>query len=244
MYRNIKKYEIRYVDADAYDKIKLSALLGFLQESACLSADELGFGYDAIAPKNIGFVIVNWYVELLKPVKLGDELEIHTWPLKPRHMIFLRDYELYVNGEKVGVAIARWCMIDTQKFSFLTADAFFEKDCFDNWNTERVADFNSWKIPPADGEKVYSRKVRYSDYDHYFHMNNTKYADILLDVFSVEDFKDKYVQTAQLTYSKQCKIGEGITVFKKFEDGYYYIEGKVDGETRVQLKVRLNDIQV
>ena len=44
MYRHIKNYEIRYMDTDAFDNIKLSALLGILQESSCLSADELGFG--------------------------------------------------------------------------------------------------------------------------------------------------------------------------------------------------------
>ncbi len=38
MYRHIKNYEIRYMDTDAFDNIKLSALLGILQESSCLSA--------------------------------------------------------------------------------------------------------------------------------------------------------------------------------------------------------------
>ncbi len=48
MYRNIKNYEIRYIDVDAYDILKPSSLLGFMQESAGFSADELGFGYDII----------------------------------------------------------------------------------------------------------------------------------------------------------------------------------------------------
>ena len=50
MYRHIKSYELRYTDVDAFDNLKLSSLLSFLEESACLSADELGFGYDDIAP--------------------------------------------------------------------------------------------------------------------------------------------------------------------------------------------------
>ena len=62
MYRNIKNYELRYTDVDAYDNLKLSALLSFMEESACRSADELGFGYDDITPHNIGFIIANWYI--------------------------------------------------------------------------------------------------------------------------------------------------------------------------------------
>ena len=45
MYRHKKFYDVKYTDADAYDNLKPSALLSFMEESACLSADELGFGY-------------------------------------------------------------------------------------------------------------------------------------------------------------------------------------------------------
>ena len=41
MYRNIKTYEIRYTDVDFKDELKLSSLLSVLEESACISADEL-----------------------------------------------------------------------------------------------------------------------------------------------------------------------------------------------------------
>ena len=44
MYRHIKDYEIKYVDVDAFDIIKASALLGIMKESAFLSADGLSFG--------------------------------------------------------------------------------------------------------------------------------------------------------------------------------------------------------
>ncbi|MDE7082650.1 MAG: hypothetical protein K2O89_02985 [Clostridia bacterium] len=243
MYRHKKIYELRYTDIDAYDNLKPSSLLSFLQESACLSADELGFGYADIAPKKMGFIIVNWYVEFFRPVKLGDKLEVYTWPLRPKFLIFLRDFELFVGGEKVGVATARWCMIDTENYSVLPANAYFKEEDFANYNTERSIDFKTWKIPTHDGgEPVYTKKVTYSDYDHYFHVNNTKYADFLTDVFSVEEFNCKYIKKLQITYVKQCKIGEEIQFFRKALDGAFIVEGRVEGEVRVQFKVELNEI--
>lgn len=243
MYRHIKEYEIKNTDADVYDNLKLSSLLSFLEESACLSADELDFGYDEIAPKNVGFIIVNWFISLEKPIKLGDRLTVHTWPLKPKHLIFLRDYELFVGSEKVGVATARWCMIDLKSFAMLPANKVFKEGFFEGYNTERSVDFNNWKIPQADGaEKIYERRAAYSDCDHYFHVNNTKYADFLLDVFSVEEFARRTLRTAQITYAKQCKEGELLEFFKECKDGGYLIEGKVGGELRVQLKVQFNEL--
>ena len=243
MYRHKKLYELRYTDVDAFDILKPSALLSFLEESACLSADELGFGYADVAPKNMGFIIVNWYVEFVRPVKLGEKLEIHTWPLRPKFSIFFRDYEFFVNGEKVGVATARWCLIDTVNFSVLPASAYFEEGAFDNYNTERSVDFKAWKIPLIEGDKsVYTKKVTYSDYDHYFHVNNTKYADFFVDAFSVEEFRGRYIKKLQVTYVKQCKIGEDIVLAREEKDGAYLIEGKVDGEVRVQFKVEFDEV--
>lgn len=59
MYKNIKTYDIRYTDVDFEDTIKLSSLLSVMEESACSSADELGFGYDKIMPVGIGFILAN-----------------------------------------------------------------------------------------------------------------------------------------------------------------------------------------
>lgn len=239
----MKEYELRYTDLDVYDNLKISSLLSFMQESACLSADELGFGYDAISPKNLGFIIVNWYVELYRPVKLGDKLEIHTWPIKPKHTIFLRDFEFFVDGKKAGVGTARWCMIDTENYSICPVSRFFSADAFDNYNTERSIEFSRWKLPEVESQKpLYSKLLTYSDCDHYHHVNNTKYADILLDFLAEDDFKDKYLSSIQITYGKQCKRGETLDVFaEKLENGYL-ISGRTGNEVRVQMKVLFGEI--
>lgn len=243
MYRHIKNYELRYTDVDAFDNLKLSSLLSFLEESACLSADELGFGYDDIAPSNFGFIVVNWYIELNRSIKLGDTLTVHTWPLKPKMLIFLRDYELYCGEEKVGVCSARWCMVNTQTFTPAPVSAFFPEHFFDGYNTERAVDFRNWKIPALTSEnRIYSKCVRFSDYDHYFHVNNTKYADFMFDVFSVDELKNKAIKSAQITYVKQCKEGEELVFYKEKQDGFYLVEGRVGDEIRVQMRVGFNEL--
>ncbi len=243
MYRNVKEYEIKFTDADAYDNLKLSSLLSFLEESACASADELGFGYDDISPRGMGFILVNCYIEFKRNIKLGEKLTVHTWPIKPKHLIFLRDSELYIGNEKVGAVTARWCMIDVGSFTVLPASAYFKESDFENYNTERSIEFTNWKIPAADdAEFVYSKRVAYSDYDHYFHVNNTKYADFLMDVFSVEELENKRVESMQITYTKQCKQGEVIDFYRKCDGQYFVIEGRVNGEQRVIMRVKFNAV--
>ena len=242
MYRHIKEYEIKYTDVDAFDNLKPSAILSFMEESACLSADELGFGYEDISPKNLGFILANAYIELFRPVKLGEKLEVHTWPIAPKMLIFLRDFELYCGTEKVGVCTTRWCMIDVESFKPLPVSVYFADGAFDNYNKERSVLFSSWKIPAIiDGKPVGKKIVKLSDYDHYFHVNNTKYADYLYDTFSLDDLSGKYFSKLQITYTKQCKLGEEI-IFTGTQNGTEYIvEGRVDGELRVAYRTELSE---
>ena len=125
MYHNIRNYDIRYLDVDFNEELRLSSLMSVLEESACASADELGFGYDDIMPKNIGFVIVNWYLEQYRPIKLKEKLTVHTWPMKPKRTAMFREFEVYSGNEKVAVGTSRWCMVDLKSFALLPTSAFF-----------------------------------------------------------------------------------------------------------------------
>lgn len=237
MYCHSKDYEIRYTDVDASDNLKLSSLLSLMEESACLSAEELGFGYSVLQPQSVGFVMVNWYIEMLRPVRLGDVLTIHTWPIKPKKLIVLRDFELFAGNEKVGVATSRWCLVDLKNFRMLPSSVAFREEL--EYNDFRSVDVANIKVPECDGDTVcYSKTVSYSDYDHYNHANNTKYADFLLDAFTVDEMRDKSYSNVKITYVKQSKEGEILDFYRsKLEDGSWVVEGRVADDKRVQMHV-------
>lgn len=241
MYCHCKDYEIRYTDVDASDNLKLSSLLSLMEESACLSAEELGFGYSALQPKNYGFIMVNWYIDLNRAVKLGEILTIHTWPIKPKRLIVLRDFELYVGSERVGVATSRWCLVDLVNFKMLPSTAALDENI--QYNDFRSVDVSNIKVPDCNGGKLcYSKVVTYSDYDHYNHVNNTKYADFLLDAFTVDEMKDKSYSEVRITYVKQSKEGEKIDFCRApLDDGSWVVEGKVGDEKRIQMQIKFND---
>ena len=238
MYCHSKDYAFRYSDADFQDIIRPASFLAVMQESACLSADELGFGYKVLQPKSLGFILSNWYVDLFRPINYDDVLTVHTWPVKPKHIIVMRDFELFVDGKKVGVGTSRWCPVDLSTFTLLPASAIFS-DINIDYNECRSTQFNSWKIPRASGNNaVYEKTISYSDYDHYNHANNTKYADLLMDAFSVEELKGKWVKQFRVSYIKQCKSGEKLSFYREeLDDGGWVVEGRVDDELRVQFYV-------
>lgn len=241
MYRHIKSYEIKFTDVDIEDNLKLSSLLSDMEESACLSAEELGFGYTALQPKKYGFILVNWYIEMFRAIRLGDVLTIHTWPIKPKKFIVFRDFEFYVGDEKVGVASSRWCLVDLNTFNILPANLACDEKL--QYNDFRSIDGANFKIPDNDfTESSYEKIISYSDCDHYHHANNTKYADFLIDSFSPSEIAGKRISAVKITYNKQCKFGERLVMSKsKQDDGSWIVLGVVEGEARTSMQVWFND---
>ena len=75
-YQHIKDFTIKYCDVDFKDEMKVSTALAYLEEVACSSADELGFGYEFVKPRGYAFMVTNICCEFLKPVPLGETIRI------------------------------------------------------------------------------------------------------------------------------------------------------------------------
>lgn len=238
-YANFRTYELRYSDFDFKDEIKPSALLELVQQSACESADELGFGYYDLKPKNFGFIVVNTYCKFLRPIVLGDLITVETWPLPPRHVIFERGYRVTDReGSAVALLTSRWCLVDLGSFSLLTPDRLGETHDRCPYRAERSVDVPSWKIPRAEGGREVRRmRVGSSQCDHYFHANNARYADFFLDCFTMEELAAREVTAFQIAYEKQAKEGGELIFFRRDEEDNTVCEARVGEDLIARFRI-------
>ncbi len=236
-YCHTRSFALRYTDFDFRDELKPSTLLAMAQEVAASSADELGFGYEALKEKNYGFITVNTYCELFTPAKLGDVLTVETWPLPPRHVIFERDYRIKnQKGEIIALLASRWCLIDLPRFSMLQPTALGEVHERCPYNPEKMLEVPDWKIPKLSGGKeVRRRTVTQTDCDHYLHANNTRYADFFLDCLSMAEMR--LVKFFQIAYNKQAKEGTELTFFRKDDGGCTLLEARAEDAIVAQFRI-------
>lgn len=241
-YCNSKTYELRYSDFDFKDELKLSSLLALAQESACVSADELGFGYQALKALGYGFLVVNTYGELYRPIVLGDKLTVETWPLPPRHVICERDYRVKDGrGQTVAALASRWCLVDLSNFRLLTPDVLGKTHTDCPYRAEKTVEVPNWKIPKlTEAQEVYRMGARHSYCDHYLHVNNTLYADIFLDCFGADELK-RSVQSFQIAYGKQVKEGEELVLLRRDFNDCTVCEAHSGQEISAQFRIRFCD---
>lgn len=238
-YEHIQRFTVKYCDADFKDELKVSALLAYLEEVACSSADELGFGYAYVKPRGYAFMVSNLCCEFFTPVNLGETITLKTWPTPPTHVVFGREYQVLSEKEEVKInASSRWCLIDMNSGKLLPSKVIDNQD-YTTYNTTKLMENICWKIPAfsvgAEPCK-FTLTIANSEYDHNMHVNNTRYADYCFNCFSVQELSERKLKKFMISYVKQCKEGEALRFYReKGEDGGYLVQG-VNGqnETVVQ----------
>ena len=218
-YGYVEEFKIKYCDVDYKDEIKLSSVLAYLEEAACESGEELGFGYGYIKPRGYAFVISSICCELFAPMKLGERVNVVTWPTPPSHAIFGREYQIKSqdNTKTLLKCTSRWCLIDVREGKIVSSKAIDNQD-YSTYNTDRALEWTDWKIPQFsidEGELGFSLKIANSEYDHNLHVNNTKYADYCLNCFSIAELDLLSLKRFQISYHKQCREGDELRFYRK-----------------------------
>lgn len=225
-----KTYQITTNMLDCHDCLKMSTLLDVAQEVAGDHAEELGCGFETMIKQDLIWVIVRNYVEIIKKPINFKEIEVVTYPLKPRFVEFNRETEFYHDGELFAVSRSTWMVINIKDFSVKAPDFFKDFDDDLGYFKRRIR-----KLPVIDKsqlQKVKEAEVLYSMLDHNGHMNNTKYVDFYLDIFRPE-FS---VKTLQIEYIKQSFLDDKLSLYIKENEGKRYLSGYKDDELKFYME--------
>ncbi len=239
IYEHKKEFLIKYCDVDFKDELKVSSALAYMEEVACSSADELGFGYSYVKPKGYAFMVSNIVCRFQSPVPLGEMAQVVTWPTPPTHVVFGREYRFTSPSGEVRInGSSRWCLLDVNTRKLLQSKVLTGQN-YATYNTTKALDNVQWKIPTfpkEEGELCFALKIANSEYDHNMHVNNTRYADYCLNCFSVAELSQRQLKEFSISYVKQCKEGETLSFYRKqVEEGKYLVHGRNDKDEVVTL---------
>lgn len=232
-----KKYIIGIGDVDFLQTLKISSLFNLFQEIAGVHADQLGFGIDIItANHGVTWVLVKIKVEIERLPLWNEEIEIETWPQRPKRFEFERDYIVRdTEGNILVRAISSWVIMDI-KTRELRKTELIHVNYPDPVKEERAIDGKIGKLKPyCESELVYKKTVGYSDIDLNEHLNNSKYIDYIMDCFTCEEHKKYKAGSIQVSYVNEALPGETIALKRDINTEnpkMLYIEGINDLDGR------------
>ena len=231
-----KEYTLRAGDFDKFDRIFPSAVLNLFQDAAGQHGEALGVGFESMLARSYLWVLTHVRFRILSPVFRHQTVVVKTWPLKPGRLSYRREYSIEnTMGEILIEGSSDWVVIDSQKRQFIAApdlypfqEGFCEKLVF----ADKTAKIKSFE---ADGT-VYPVNTGYSELDMNNHVNNTKYADYVLD--AVNPGADDVLESFQMDYRKEVVCDTKLSILKKREKKLVFIRGE-NGDGDIMFACRL-----
>lgn len=238
-----KTYTVDTRDVDPFNCCRPSALLGILQEAGTDAAVALHVSREDIIPKyNAFWMLARIWYHLDCPLRWDDHVHVKTWHRGGTGASMYRDFDLTVDGRRVGEAVSTWVLadMDTHKLFRLSNVEEFAGTGGGELCKEKL--LNKLRLPD-ELTRAERRRLHYSDTDINGHVNNSKYADFVCDAIHMETLGEtQFVSSLQLGYLAECLPGEEIDLLTVEQDGTIFIRGADEsGKARFEASVILSE---
>ena len=159
---------------------------------------------------------------------VGEKITVHTFPT-PTRICFFPRYFIFTDehGEMIGKAGSLWLLLDIQTRRMLPPGDV----------GKLIPDNKDLSIPmnlPAtvgnlQGEEfVTEYHPVYTDLDVNCHVNNTRYADWLCNIFGVEMMTRLEPESIILNYNHEVLPDQTVTLHRILKGDQYQLVGRVD----------------
>lgn len=234
------KHTITGYDVLPDGKLKPSAMLKYMQDAATLDAANHGADYDSLRSEDMIFVVSKVVVKYIRTPVIDDTLEIRTWNSGAQGVSFVRNYVISADGEVIGFATTRWVLVSYSARRILRPDALFTDV---TTNAEEEVDLIPARrlklvegVPALNG----TYKASLTDMDTNYHVNNTRYGDLLVDFCGV-DFEGKNILEFEIHFVSELKAGQPVEISANSDGENSYVTAvKEDGQQVFTARIKVD----
>ncbi len=233
-------YTTKWHDTDPSGVLRPSRLLEYMQETANLQCRKYGMDLnDLFYKEGLGFLLSRLQLRVDAPLYAYEDIEVRTWCPPSRALSFLRCFSILRQGEVVAEALTTWALMD-MKHKTLVKVSDFQREFPMGDTLDESTLPKKIRIPAAaEMETVGERHIVYSDLDFNFHMNNTRYPDMICDF--LPDLRGKFVSSLSLAYMNEAAFGDILTVQRAQDSETHLVralrgDGKICTEAAVETK--------
>lgn len=225
---------------DFSGKLTMGVLGNHLLNCAGFHASDRGFGMATLNENHYTWVLSRLAIEMNEFPRQYEPFSIQTWVENVYRLFTDRNFAILgKDGQPIGYARSIWAMIsmeDRKPADLLKlhggniTDYVTEKDC----PIEKQGRVKVTETVPA-GEYI----ARYSDIDVNGHVNSIKYIEHILNLFSLDFYREHALHRFEIAYVAESYFGDKLTFIRqqKSENEYDVEVKKNDSEVVVRSKL-------
>ena len=219
---------------DFLARIKPSAVMEYFQDIANAHAVKLRVGFEDLKSQNLFWVLNRLSAVIEKQPTIGEPIIITTYPHKPNMADAIRDYIVEnTNGETLIRGTSRWCVLDMNSKAIRRCAPIFKFNA-DEYNPEFALDEGNIRLPEIE-EIEGERRLRHgfvniTDIDRNRHMNNARYADLVVNTCDFEYYSTHSIKAFDFNFLSEMRVNSEYTVEMRTVDDKSYFEAKGNSE--------------
>ena len=136
--------------------------------------------YQDLMERGLSFVVSRSSIEVLRPLKEYEEITVSTWATPSKSVSFPRSYLIKSGDEIVAKGLSVWALLDINGGK-LVRGSDFSVESYGTGEEIELSVPARFQLTDDNLTPCGVKKILYSDIDRNFHMNNTKYFDMLFD---------------------------------------------------------------
>ena len=227
----IKEFEVSPVAVDRYGRLKLSQMLGYLQDIAGDHSAILGTNQNALMDKNLFWAIIRHRVQITRLPGTGEKLRLETWPMPTTRVAYPRSMVAYDEaGNELFRTISLWVLMDLDTRSMILPgkSGISVNGTLRGFELEAPAG-----LVPKPLNSSRPRIVSFTDLDRNGHMNNCRYLDWISDLLPSPFHAQHTLKEFTICYLSEAREGQQLDLHWDFlEDGALRVDAFRHGETK------------
>jgi acyl-ACP thioesterase len=174
-------FTVRVFETSANGTLAIRSLCDFLQEAAGNHARVLGVSVEDLLQRRLTWVLSRLRMQIHRLPVNGEPVTVRTWPSGIDRLFALRDFAVCdAQGRTIVSAVSAWLILDTRSRRPVRIQGIFDPP--DTSGVPRAFEADLEKPPecmPPEVENTIS--VRWSDLDVNQHVNNSRYAEWVVE---------------------------------------------------------------
>jgi acyl-ACP thioesterase len=202
----------RISEIDVTEKVKITAIMDYLQHIAYKHADQLGVGHHQIFHKNLTWLLLRYTIKITRYPSPDEELTVSSWVAESNSQKYtIRDFEVKdMENNIICQATTSWLLYNYRKRQSLNF-----KDYWSDFRAEekRALDYNFPNLPlPNNIASRKQLKVRLQDLDINQHVNHVAHIYWIIESIPKKIRKKYKLVQIEISYKEQAFHEEDIIV--------------------------------
>lgn len=206
------RFSVRTYEVDKHKIMLLPALVKLMHETAMQNVLKLNLSVWDLEPHGISWVLIRKHLEVDRYPRLGENIEVVTYPAGFDRFLTHRDYRVFDHsGQEIARASSTWLLLNMETRKIARLPDFILAFGHKMPDRQVCLPAPPTALPePGRLENILTTEVHWHELDWNGHLNNMYYVQWMMEAAGTDQLEQSEVFELDIIYKQEAILAEKI----------------------------------